>query len=67
MPPLIVLPTLLTHFCQITDFLFSPMVLMMGLPLILMLILPKVMNDTDAKKDLENINLVERLFSKFVS
>lgn len=43
---------------QVTDFLFSPMVLMMGLPLILLLVLPMFMNDAETKKDMENLNLV---------
>ncbi|XP_055380082.1 ER membrane protein complex subunit 7 homolog [Condylostylus longicornis] len=41
---------------KITDFLFSPMVLMMILPLFLMLILPKMMSDPETKKEMENIN-----------
>lgn len=43
---------------QVTDFLFSPMVLMMALPLLLLLVLPMFMNDADTKKDMENLNLV---------
>lgn len=43
---------------KVTDFLFSPMVLMMALPLILLLVLPMFMNDADTKKDMENLNLV---------
>lgn len=46
---------------KVTDFLFSPMVLMMALPLILLLVLPMFMNDADTKKDMENLNLVRRL------
>lgn len=42
---------------KITDFLFSPMVLMMVLPLILLVLLPKIMNDPEAKKELENMQL----------
>ncbi|XP_070490523.1 ER membrane protein complex subunit 7 homolog [Chironomus tepperi] len=42
---------------KITDFLFSPMVLMMVLPLVLLVLLPKIMNDPEAKKELENMQL----------
>lgn len=41
---------------KITDFLLSPMVLMMLLPVLLMLILPKMMSDPETKKEMENIN-----------
>ncbi|XP_054739749.1 ER membrane protein complex subunit 7 homolog [Anastrepha obliqua] len=40
---------------KITDFLFSPMVLMMVLPLLVMLVLPKMINDPETKKEIENI------------
>ncbi|XP_013102426.2 ER membrane protein complex subunit 7 homolog [Stomoxys calcitrans] len=40
---------------KITDFLFSPMVLMMVLPLLLMWVLPKMVNDPETKKELENM------------
>ncbi|KAH8410998.1 hypothetical protein KR222_005650 [Zaprionus bogoriensis] len=40
---------------KITDFLFSPMVLMMALPLVLMLVLPKMINDPETKKEMENM------------
>lgn len=33
-----------------TDFLFSPMVLMMVLPLLLIMILPKMMNDPETRR-----------------
>jgi len=39
---------------KITDFLFSPMVLMMIIPLLLMLVLPKMINDPETKKEIEN-------------
>lgn len=42
---------------QITDFLFSPMILMMVLPVILLIILPRMMNDPETKKEMENMNL----------
>uniref|UniRef100_A0A1A9YUE3 ER membrane protein complex subunit 7 beta-sandwich domain-containing protein n=1 Tax=Glossina morsitans morsitans TaxID=37546 RepID=A0A1A9YUE3_GLOMM len=41
---------------KITDFLFSPMVLMMILPLFLLLVLPKMINDPETKKELESIS-----------
>ncbi|XP_066257379.1 ER membrane protein complex subunit 7 homolog [Euwallacea similis] len=40
---------------RITDFLFNPMMIMMLLPVVLIMILPKVMNDPETKKDLEQI------------
>ncbi|XP_017049779.1 ER membrane protein complex subunit 7 homolog [Drosophila ficusphila] len=40
---------------KITDFLFSPMVLMMGLPLLLVLVLPKMINDPETKKEIDNL------------
>lgn len=48
---------------KVTDFLFSPMVLMMALPLILLLVLPMFMNDPEMKKDMENMKLVSNRFS----
>lgn len=42
---------------KITDFIFSPMVLMMVLPLILLVLLPKILNDPEAKKEMENLKL----------
>uniref|UniRef100_A0A336LID4 CSON003709 protein n=1 Tax=Culicoides sonorensis TaxID=179676 RepID=A0A336LID4_CULSO len=42
---------------KITDFLFNPMVIIMVLPLLLMLILPKMMNDPETKKEMEQLNL----------
>lgn len=42
---------------QVTDFLFSPMILMMVLPLILLFILPRMMNDPETKKEMESMNL----------
>ncbi|EFX87168.1 ER membrane protein complex subunit 7 homolog [Daphnia pulex] len=42
---------------RITDLLFSPMVLMMFLPLILIFILPKMMNDPETRKEMENIQM----------
>jgi len=40
---------------RITDFLFNPMVMMMLFPLLLIMVLPKLMNDPETKKDLEQI------------
>lgn len=42
---------------KVTDFLFSPMVLMMILPLLLLLVLPKIMSDPETKKEMENLQL----------
>jgi putative membrane protein len=44
---------------RITDFFFNPMVLMMVLPVILILILPKLMNaaDSETQKELQNIQM----------
>ncbi|CAD6207342.1 GSCOCG00010179001-RA-CDS [Cotesia congregata] len=41
---------------RVADFLFSPMVLMMILPLLLIMVIPKVMNDPETRKDLEQFN-----------
>lgn len=41
---------------RVTDFLFSPMVLMMVLPLLLIMILPKMMNDPETRKEMEQLN-----------
>lgn len=41
---------------RLTDFLFNPMVIMMVLPLLLIMILPKMMNDPEAKEDLKQIS-----------
>lgn len=40
---------------KVTDFLFSPMVIMMVLPLILLVLLPKIMSDPETKKEMENM------------
>lgn len=40
---------------RITDLLFNPMVMMMVLPLFFIMILPKMMNDPDTKKEMEQI------------
>ncbi|XP_043277472.1 ER membrane protein complex subunit 7 homolog [Venturia canescens] len=41
---------------RVTDFLFNPMVLMMILPLLLIGVLPKMMNDPETKKGMEQLN-----------
>ena len=38
-----------------TDVLFNPMVMMMVLPLLLVTVLPKMMQDPDTKKEMEEI------------
>ncbi|XP_018320203.1 ER membrane protein complex subunit 7 homolog [Agrilus planipennis] len=40
---------------RITDFLFSPMVLMMVLPLVFLMVLPKMLNDPETRKELEQV------------
>ncbi|XP_050312837.1 ER membrane protein complex subunit 7 homolog [Anthonomus grandis grandis] len=40
---------------RVTDFLFNPMVMMMLFPVLLIMVLPKLMNDPETKKDLEEI------------
>ncbi|CAH1979680.1 unnamed protein product [Acanthoscelides obtectus] len=40
---------------RITDLLFNPMVMMMVLPLLFIMVLPKMMNDPDTKKEIEQI------------
>ncbi|KAF7265636.1 ER membrane protein complex subunit 7 [Rhynchophorus ferrugineus] len=40
---------------HITDVLFNPMIMMMVCPLLLIMVLPKLMNDPETKKDLEQI------------
>jgi hypothetical protein len=35
---------------RVTDFLYSPMVLMMVVPLILVMVLPKLMSDPETRK-----------------
>lgn len=40
---------------RITDFLFNPMILMMVLPLFIIMILPKMLNDPETKKEMEQI------------
>ncbi|XP_076244945.1 ER membrane protein complex subunit 7 [Calliopsis andreniformis] len=41
---------------KITDFLFNSMVLMMVLPLLLLMIIPKIINDPDTRKEMEQLN-----------
>ncbi|CAG0900489.1 unnamed protein product, partial [Darwinula stevensoni] len=42
---------------RITDFLFSPMVIMMVIPLLFVMILPKLMNDPDTRKEMEQLQM----------
>ncbi|KAK9498636.1 hypothetical protein O3M35_003224 [Rhynocoris fuscipes] len=59
--PLKMKPISQTRFFQmreqwrLTDFLFNPMVLMMVLPLLLVMILPRMMNDPEARKEMKQI------------
>lgn len=46
---------------RLTDFLFNPMVIMMVLPLLLIMILPKMMNDPETKEDLKQIGNLTRM------
>ncbi|XP_031828905.1 ER membrane protein complex subunit 7 [Nomia melanderi] len=46
---------------KVTDFLFNSMVLMMILPLLLLMIGPKIMNDPDARKEMEQLNNLTKL------
>uniref|UniRef100_A0A1B0FK64 Uncharacterized protein n=1 Tax=Glossina morsitans morsitans TaxID=37546 RepID=A0A1B0FK64_GLOMM len=48
--------TMVTKLVAITDFPFSPMVLMMILPLFLLLVLPKMIKDLDTKNEVESIS-----------
>ncbi|CAK1553098.1 unnamed protein product [Leptosia nina] len=46
---------------RITDFLFNPMVIMMVLPLFLIMILPKMMNDPETKEDLKQFGDIAKM------
>ncbi|CAG9795490.1 unnamed protein product [Diatraea saccharalis] len=46
---------------RLTDFLFNPMVIMMVLPLLLIMILPKMMNDPDTKEELKQISNLAKM------
>ncbi|CAH2268300.1 ER membrane protein complex subunit 7 [Pararge aegeria] len=46
---------------RLTDFLFNPMVIMMVLPLLLIMILPKMMNDPDTKEDFKQISNMAKM------
>lgn len=62
---------------KITDMLMNPMVMMMVLPLLLITVLPKMVNDPDTKKEMEQmqqsmnmpnqVRILESLFSISVS
>lgn len=45
---------------RITDLLFNPMVMMMVLPLFLIMVLPKMMNDPDTKREMEQIQSMSK-------
>ncbi|CAH1640469.1 unnamed protein product [Spodoptera littoralis] len=46
---------------RLTDFLFNPMVIMMVLPLLFIMILPKMMNDPETKEDLKQISNLAKM------
>lgn len=46
---------------RLTDFLFNPMVIMMVLPLLLIMVLPKMMNDPETKEDLKQIGNLTKM------
>lgn len=46
---------------RLTDFLFNPMVIMMVLPLLLIMVLPKMMNDPETKEDLKQISNLTKM------
>ncbi|KPJ10419.1 UPF0480 protein C15orf24 [Papilio machaon] len=46
---------------RLTDFLFNPMVIMMVLPLLLIMVLPKMMNDPETKEDLKQITNLAKM------
>lgn len=46
---------------RLTDFLFNPMVIMMLLPLLFIMILPKMMNDPETKEDLKQISNLAKM------
>ncbi|CAH2042714.1 unnamed protein product, partial [Iphiclides podalirius] len=46
---------------RLTDFLFNPMVIMMILPLLLIMVLPKMMNDPETKEDLKQITNLAKM------
>lgn len=46
---------------RVTDFLFNPMVIMMVLPLLLIMVLPKMMNDPETKEELKQISNLTKM------
>lgn len=46
---------------RLTDFLFNPMVIMMVLPLLLIMVLPKMMNDPETKEELKQISNLTKM------
>uniref|UniRef100_A0A1B6EB66 ER membrane protein complex subunit 7 beta-sandwich domain-containing protein n=1 Tax=Clastoptera arizonana TaxID=38151 RepID=A0A1B6EB66_9HEMI len=41
---------------RLIDFIFNPMVLMMVLPLLLIMVVPRIMNDPETRKEMEQLN-----------
>lgn len=46
---------------RLTDFLFNPMVIMMVLPLLLIMVLPKMMNSPETKEELKQIGNLTKM------
>lgn len=46
---------------RVTDFLFNPMIIMMVLPLLLIMVLPKMMNDPETKEELKQIGNLTKM------
>ncbi|VVC99100.1 unnamed protein product [Leptidea sinapis] len=46
---------------RVTDLLFNPMVVMMVLPLLLIMVLPKMMSDPETKEDLKQISNMTKM------
>lgn len=46
---------------RLTDLLFNPMIIMMVLPLLLIMILPKMMNDPETKEELKQISNLTKM------
>ena len=46
---------------KVTDVLFNPMVMMMVMPLLLITVLPKMMQDPETKKEMEEMQVYQFL------
>ena len=46
---------------KVTDVLFNPMVMMMVMPLLLITVLPKMMQDPETKKEMEEMQVYQIL------